>query len=162
MRFKIMKSSRKFFFLATACFGVALFGGCRDLHKDVMGESLSSQVKIRNIQSREYETTDKRVVMHAVLATMQDLGFVIEQADDRLGTVTGTSYLNGVVKLSVSVRQKQDFSAKGGQGKAPARVIVRANARDQGRMLTILEPRAYQNFFNALSQALFLEEHAVE
>lgn len=160
-----MKSSRKFFFLATACVGVALFGGCRNLHEDVMGESLSSQVKIRNIQSREYETTDKRAVMHAVLATMQDLGFVIEQADERLGTVTGTSYLDGVIKLSVSVRQKQDFSAKDEQSKAPARVIVRANARaldGWNRMQTLLEPRAYQNFFNALSQTLFLEEHAVE
>ena len=97
-----------------------------------------SQVATRNYQSRMFETGDKAAVMRAVVATMQDLGFIIERADEKLGTVSGTSFANDS-KMTVSVRITSDKQA-----------IVRANA--QSKLREISNPTAYQNFFNALSQ----------
>jgi hypothetical protein len=107
-----------------------------------------SQVQTRNYQSRSFETDDRGMVLRSVVSTMQDLGFIIGRADERLGTITGTSFSNGS-KLTVSVRAM-------GQG----RVVVRANA--QAGLNEISDPVPYQNFFSALSQSLFLEAHLVE
>ena len=100
----------------------------------------------RNYQTRSFDTTDKLNVMNNIVATMQDLGFVIEKVDKDLGTISGFSFTNQTT-MTVSVRP---------QGKA---MIVRANASKD--TTTITEPQAYQNFFNALSQSLFLTANEV-
>lgn len=119
--------------------------GCVSVHNDVLGTQ--TQLQMRNYQSRAFDTTDKDMVLRAVISTMQDLGFIIERADQTLGTVSGTSFTYGASKLTVSVRQV---------GK---QIVVRANA--QKGLKAIEEPLAYQNFFNALGQSLFLEAHEV-
>ena len=108
----------------------------------------NSQVATRNYQSRMFETNDKAAVMRSVIATLQDLTFIIERADEKLGTVSGTSFSNGS-KMTVSVRTT-----------AAKQTIVRANA--QANLREITNPVAYQNFFNALSQSMFLDAHEVE
>ena len=88
------------------------------------------------------------MVLRAVVSTMQDLGFIIERADEKLGTISGTSFTHAS-KLTVSVRainKKQ--------------IVVRANA--QVGLNALDDPIPYQNFFNALGQSLFLEAHEVE
>ena len=37
-----------------------------------------SQVELRQMQTREYDTLDKRGTLRSVVATLQDLGFVID------------------------------------------------------------------------------------
>jgi hypothetical protein len=120
---------------------------CVSTHQSVMGTQ-HSQLQTRNYQSRSFETGDREMVLRSFVATMQDLGFIIGRADEKLGTITGTSFANGS-KLSVSVRAM-------GQG----RMVVRANA--EAGLKEIADPVPYQNFFSALSQSLFLEAHAVE
>lgn len=134
---------KKFFI----CFLVLVYlTGCTLVHEDVLGTQ--TQLQMRNYQSRAFDTTDKDMVLRSVISTMQDLGFIIERADQTLGTVSGTSFTYGASKLTVSVRQV---------GK---RIVVRANA--QRGLQAIEEPLAYQNFFNALGQSLFLEAHEVD
>ena len=120
---------------------------CASTRDDVLGTT-QTQIQMRNYQSRSFDTNDKAMVLRAVVSTMQDLGFIIERADEKLGTISGTSYTHHS-KLTVSVRavnQKQ--------------IIVRANA--QVGLKALEEPIAYQNFFSALGQSLFLEAHEVE
>ena len=88
------------------------------------------------------------MVLRSIISTMQDLGFIIDKADEKLGTISGTSFTQSS-KLTVSVRQT-------GQN----RTLVRANA--QAGLKEITDPIPYQNFFNALSQSLFLDAHMVE
>lgn len=113
---------------------------------DVIGTT-QTQLQIRNYQTRSFETKDKAMVMRSVMSTMLDLGFIIDKADEKLGTITGTSFTY-ISKMTVSVRL------------VAGKVVVRANA--QSGSSTITEPKAYQNFFNALSQSLFLEANEVE
>ena len=133
--------------LIIAFMGITLLTGCVSTSQSVLGTS-HSQVETRNYQSRMFDTSDKQMVLRSVISTMQDLGFIIDRADETLGTVSGTSFKNNS-KMTVSVRAV---------GKA--QMMVRANA--QANLHEITEPMAYQNFFNALSQSLFLDAHMVE
>ena len=135
---------RRFFLV---CFFICGLCGCASVHNDVLGTS-QSQVQMRNYQSRSFDTNDKAMVMRAVISTMQDLGFIIDRADEKLGIVSGMSFSHAS-KLTVSVRQVNS-----------KQIIVRANA--QVGLKALEEPIAYQNFFNALAQSLFLEAHEVE
>ena len=109
-------------------------------------DSSSSQVATRNYQTRSFDTTDKSNVMNNIVATMQDLGFVIEKADKDIGTISGFSFTNQTT-MTVSVRLKEKS------------ILVRANASKGNN--AIKDPKAYQNFFNALSQSLFLTANEV-
>ena len=133
--------------LFVAILGVTLLTGCVTTNQSVLGTQ-NSQVETRNYQSRTFDTTDKKMVMRSVIATMEDLGFIIDRADETLGTVSGTSFKNNS-KMTVSVRPM-----------GTKQMLVRANA--SARLNEITNPTAYQNFFNALSQSLFLDAHMVE
>ena len=76
---------------------------------------------------------------------MFDLGY----ADESLGTISGTIRSRYVVRMTVSIRPKGD-----------SQMIVRANARYN--LQVIEDPEPYQQFFAALSKALFLEAQQVE
>lgn len=107
-----------------------------------------SQVHTRNYQSRAFDTNDKALVLRAVVSTMQDLGFIINQADDKIGTISGSSFSNMSV-LTVTIRQINQN-----------RLIVRVIAQHNRKLIE--DPTAYQNFFTSLSQSLFLEAHEIE
>jgi hypothetical protein len=53
----------------------------------------ASQVKVRDAQSRFYDTTDKKGMLEAVVATFQDLGFQVGVLDETLGIVTGKKFI---------------------------------------------------------------------
>ena len=75
---------------------------CASTHQDVLGMS-QTQVQMRNYQSRYFDTNNKAMVLRAVISTMQDLGFIIDKADEKLGTISGTSFTHSS-KLTASVR----------------------------------------------------------
>ena len=108
-----------------------------------------SQLEMRQIQTREYDTLDKRDTLRSILATLQDLGFVIDKADYELATVTATKLQDYKIRMTVTVRERE-----------PERLAVRANARFNDR--PIEDPRAYQDFFAALDKAMFLTLHDVD
>ncbi len=127
------------------CLSALLLGACVTTNQAAL-DSKTSQVATRNYQTRSFDTTDKLNVMNNIVATMQDLGFVIEKADKDIGTISGFSFTTQTT-MTVSVREN---------GKS---IIVRANASKGTKAIT--EPQAYQNFFNALSQSLFLTANEV-
>jgi hypothetical protein len=112
----------------------------------VLDSSNQSQAALRNYQSRVFDTKDVDNVIRNVIATMQDLGFIIDKADKDLGTVSGYSF-SSQTNLTVTVRARAN------------QTVVRANA--QYNLRSITNPQTYQNFFNALSQSLFLAANEV-
>lgn len=131
------------------CLGMTtLIAGCAVGHDQVLASD-ESQVKLRSIQSRAYDTTDKIKTLRAVISTLQDLGFVIDKADDELGTVSATKARRYIMRVTVTVKPR---------GKT--QMVVRANA--QYDIQPIENPRHYQAFFEALSKAMFLQAHQVD
>jgi hypothetical protein len=109
-------------------------------------ETKESEVRLRSIQSRLFETADTNKTLRAVIAALQDLGFVVDKANASLGVVSATKLSGYVLRMTVSVRPR-----------GASQVLVRANA--QYNLQAIEEPEAYQRFFDALSQSMFLAAH---
>jgi hypothetical protein len=123
------------------------FQACATPKEQLLGAE--EQVKLRNMQSRSFDTTDKKKALRTIIATMQDLGFVIDKADETLGTISGTKLDGYALRLTVSVRSKGE-----------SQLVVRANA--QYNITAVEDPTPYQNFFTSLEKAMFLTAHAIE
>ena len=108
-----------------------------------------SAVQQRSYQSRVFETDEKDKTLRTVMTTLQDLGFVIDQADATIGSVSGTKLDGYQLKMTVTVRKRNE-----------AQLLVRANATFERRAID--NPATYQDFFIALEKAMFLTAHAVD
>ncbi|WP_043833565.1 hypothetical protein [Muricoccus aerilatus] len=140
-----MRSSLPFLLLSV---GIALPGCQMDSRQQVLATA-NTQVAQRAISTRTFDTQDRSAVFRGIIATFQDLGFIVDRADDVLGTISGTQFANGIVRLTVTVRPIS------GQ-----RVLVRASGQHNLDALT--DPVPFQRFFDALSQALFLTANQIE
>ncbi len=96
-----------------------------------------------------YDTNDREKTLRTVIATLQDLNFVIDKADLGLGTVSATKLDGYILRMTVSVYPRGD-----------TKLVVRANA--QLGTSPVSDPLPYQNFFAALSRAMFLRDQQVD
>lgn len=133
-----MKSKSALVFLIFSLF----FVGCATT-QDRLLDSQSSQVQLRSIETRAFDTTDKEKTLRTVMATLQDLGFVIDKADATLGTVSATKLNNYALRMTVTVRPRGE-----------TQLLVRANA--QYNVQPVTDPKPYQQFFASLEKAMFL------
>ena len=105
------------------------------------------QMQLRNMQTRSFEVADRNQALRAVIAALQDLGFIIERANEPLGLVTGARFAEprwfDVVGVTVTVREQT-----GGK------MLIRANAIYNNEPVT--DPKVYQNFFATLERSLFI------
>jgi len=134
---------------AALCAGLLVLGGCQTDSRDQALATSQSQVALRSIQTRAFDTTDRDKTLRTVIATLQDLGFVIDKADDTLGTVSATKLDGYQLRMTVSARPRGE-----------TQTLVRANA--QYNITAVEDPLPYQQFFEALSKSMFLEAQQVE
>lgn len=136
---------------------VTILAGCASTpaEKGVL-VSPESQLKLRSMQSRAFDIADRQKVLRNVVATLQDLEFMIEAADAGLGTVTARKFMlprGGAIgsdlTLTVTVRPRGEMQT-----------VVRANAEFNRN--PVEDPKVYQNFFTTLGKSLFLTGHAVD
>lgn len=133
-----------------ACAALPLAGCTVPLAQPAVFDT-GSAMQARAHQTRTFETADRSRALRAVLATLQDLGYVIDRVDSGLGLVHATKFDQHTFRATVSVQP----------GEAN-RTVVRVNAQWLGRGETgagraLDEPAAYQDFFAALSRLLFLD-----
>ena len=106
-----------------------------------------AQAKIRNLQTRTFDAPSRKRAMRGVIAALQDLGFIIERANEPLGLVTAARFAEpnyyDVVGVTVTVRRL-----------SKTQVRVRVNAIYNNQPIT--DPEVYQNFFATLERSLFL------
>lgn len=117
----------------------------------------TSQVQLRSIQSRAFDTTDKEKTMRAIIATLQDLGFMLDRADYTLGVVTASKARADSVQMQVYASLRITVTVR---PRGEKQLLVRASAEYLRSPVTDAKP--YQNFFNSLEKAMFLEAHQVD
>lgn len=182
-RFSLLRAALCLLALSTSlgCIGYAAKHGVRWDARDQILLSEESQVKVRNAQSRVFDTTDRIAMVEAIVATLQDLGFQIEVLDETLGIISAKSYLPLTTKLedrgatymlyneeSLVVFQRS-FRTFGPffrrsdlvrltvsvRKRNEKQLIVRAAA--QHFLRPVENPKPYQRFFSALEQSLFIK-----
>lgn len=126
-----------------------LIAGCQNPNRHILGDTEESQLQVRSIQTRVFDTNDKNMVVRNVVASLQDLSFVIDKADADLGTVTATKLSGYQIRMTVTVRPKGE-----------TQMVVRANGQYNNRI--ILDPVMYQDFFTVLQKSLFLTANSVD
>jgi hypothetical protein len=148
--------------------------------------SEESQVKVRNAQSRVFDTTDKRAMIEAIIATLQDIGFQLEVLDETLGIISAKRFLElerpgpydvnfptyllydeeNLVVLNRNYRTWGPFEHRSDlvrltvtiRRRNEAQLIVRASAQYYLRPLE--DPESYQQFYAALEKNLLAERMA--
>ena len=138
----------KALFPITALVSLLLLCGCETSDRKLL-ETEKGQVELRQMQTRAFETTEREKTLRTVIATLQDLGFVIDKADATLGTVTATKLDRYALRMTVTVRPRGETE-----------LLVRASG--QFNEMAVVDPGPYQQFFSALSKAMFLEAQQVE
>ena len=131
--------------LALLC---ALLPGCQTDSRDQILAIDRSQAALRAAQSRSYDIGDKAKIMAATVGTLQDLGFTVDKVDSAIGIVSGTKAGNYRLRMTISI-----------QVIGPKRSLVRASA--QFNIEAVSDAAPYQQFFNALDQALFIDSQKV-
>lgn len=128
---------------------LCLAAACQTDSKQQVLLTDKTQVELRAIQTRAFDTNDRNLTMRTVIATLQDLGFVIDKADEQLGTVSGTKLSGYAMRMTVTIRPR-------GQKQTAVR------ASGQYNLDAVSDAEPYQQFFAALSKAMFLTANQVD
>ena len=126
-----------------------LLAACQMDSRDQALAGSASAVQLRSLQSRTFDTTDRSKTLRTVIATLQDLGFVVDNANETLGTVSGTKLDGYALRMTVSVRPR-----------GTTQTLVRANA--QYNNAEVVDPMPYQQFFGSLEKSMFLVSQNVD
>jgi len=123
--------------------------GCENTTARQVLAADTGAVQLRSMQTRAFDTTDREKTLRTVIATLQDLGFVIDKADETLGTVTATKLNVYQMRMTVTVRPRGE-----------KQLLVRANAEFQDKAVS--DPLPYQDFFTSLEKSMFLAAQQVD
>ena len=133
------------------------FSGCTS-SKEQLLKMDESQVQLRSMQTRAFDTTEKDKMLRTVISTLQDLGYIVNEANEVIGTVSArTTHIkykflekkNYALLITVTVRPRGE-----------TQLLVRANAEYGKR--PVEDPLVYQNFFTVLEKSIFLTAHEVD
>jgi hypothetical protein len=170
--------------LAAGCAPYGTHLGIRWDAREEIWRADESQVRVRDAQSRVFDTNDRARVLEAVAATFQDLGFQIEVLDETLGIVSGKSFVTGKEAPSTPVVADASYYLYDDESlivfartfrtwgpfwhrdnlvrltvtvraRNPQQLIVRASA--QYCLQPVESPEPYRNFFQLLAGTMSLQ-----
>ena len=185
MRYKAMIQ-----FIVLAAGLVLLLNNCApQIPRDAL-QLPPESLKQRQLQSRQFDT-DEKTLLSASTALLQDLGFVIEESEPAYGLIfcskhrdaTSTGQVIGAVALAlltgvVAPVDKDQWirvsvvtqpivvdAAASSKCRTAVRVSFQRVVRNTRGLASlqelIAEPQIYRDFFDKLSQSLFLEANAI-
>lgn len=150
----------------------------------------SDSMAQRQMQMRRFDTKDESAVMNASAGVLQDIGFLIIEAQPKAGLITASKDRDAVesgqvtnqiilvvlaaalgakydpvwetdqkIRISVITRPSADKEAT--TVRVTFQRILWNNQRKVSRVETINDATIYQEFFDKLSQSMFLEAHEI-
>jgi hypothetical protein len=182
-----MIAKQKKWFTMLFILGILIsLSGCQGIPKDALLLKPES-LKKRSLQTRSYANIAETGLLSASVGVIQDLGFTIDESETKLGVIAGskdrdateTAQVVGAVfvallgggNMAIDKNQKLKISLVVSpslvtdEKKHFVRVTFQRivwNTRGQISKIEGLEdPEAYQEFFDRLSKAVFLEGHKI-
>lgn len=161
---------------------IALCGCAQRIPKEALQLSPES-LALRQLQTRRFDSKDEHALLAAGAGVLQDLGFTLEASETQLGVIVASkdrtaveagqiafSFMAAFAGVAVPWDHKQKIRASlvtAPTGAANASTAVRITFQrtvwnTQGQVTKtepLDEPRFYQEFFERLSKAVFLEAH---
>jgi hypothetical protein len=165
----------------------ALTGCTGTVPKDAMQLSPQS-LSMRQLQSKKFDTLDEANMLTASMEVLQDMGFIIKEAESKLGVIVGTKTREtdnraqryALVTLKILARDRDPLrgiekshkirvSLVTAPDKSKKNTTVRVNFQrqvmdmngDLVKLETIHEKELYEGFFSKLSKSVFLEANEV-
>ena len=169
------------FGLAGLVCGLIALTGCQTTVPPEALKTTEQTLEMRQMQSRRFDTADEKKILAACAALLQDLGFNIDESCSELGVVVGsknrsaveTGQVIGSIMIALLTGadtpydQSQRFRASiiTRPTEENKSVIVRVtfqrtvwnSAHQISRNEAMSKPEQYQEFFDKLSKAVFLE-----
>lgn len=162
---------------------MVVLGCARKLPKEAL-QLTPESLRLRQLQTRRFESKDEKALLAAGAAVLQDLGFTLDESETGLGVivaskdrsavetaqVVGSIFLALVAGVSVPWDEKQKIRSSlitRPAGPDSNNTFVRVtfqrivwNTQGQvSRTEPLDEPMFYQEFFERLSKAVFLHAH---
>ena len=160
-----------------------LVSGCENhIPKEAL-ELKQENLQLRQLQTRSFETKEEKKILSSGASVLQDLGFSIDESESPLGVIVGSKdrdaveagQVAGAVMMAVlfgvsmPIDQNQKIRAslvtRPTDKKTNLRVTFQRvvwNTQGQvSRTESIEDPKIYQEFFEKLSKAVFLEAHEI-
>ncbi len=144
----------------------------------------SESLEKRQLQTRRFDTRDEASMLSASAQVLQDLGFILDESETKLGVIvaskdrdaTETAQVVGAVLVAlltgavVAIDDTQKIRASlvtrmvnPAQPYISVRITFQRivwNTQGQvSKLEELAEPEIYQGFFDKLSKAVFLEAH---
>ena len=171
------------YFFVFLCLGII---GCASVPKGFLKTSETSLEK-RQLQMRQYETTDEEQILTAVAGVLQDLGFILDNSETKLGFVaaskqadaTSGGKIAGAIILDAlfgtknaalcdksqvvkaSVITKPNLEGKKTVVRVTFQRVVWNMSGQINRVESVNDPEIYRKFFESLSKAIFLEAQKI-
>lgn len=138
-----------------------------------------TQLQKRQYQTRQYNNIDKATLMKAVLNTLQDEGFIVNNANSLLGFISANKEFSTSDK---TINFEKEFGAKKQIGATVAVVEVTANLSEYGKAFKIrinikrkllnaygsaikieevTDEKYYQNLFSKVDKAIFIQKQKI-
>lgn len=172
-------------FLPLSLIGILIMTGCQTIPKDAFTLSPETLAQ-RQIQTKKYQTTDEAKILAACGGLLQDLGFNIDESETKLGLISsskmrsaknagqiiGAILITALSGVSAPIEKEQRMRAcvvtrpVGENGEYVAvRVTFQRVVWDTKGQVTrsesLTDPKIYQEFFDKLSKAIFLEAQEI-
>ena len=171
-------------FIAVLCLS-ALFSNCQTIPKNALVLNEQS-LQWRSMQSRRFDTNDEKRILVVCANLLQDLGFTLEESETELGLVVGSkdrsaveagqmmgaffvALLTGAVTPVDETQKLRASVVTRPFGENKESIIVRVtfqrvvwNSYGQiTKRQRLNKPEFYQEFFDKLSKAVFLDAHEI-
>ena len=164
-------------------FSIVFFSGC--VSSQEMLKLSESSLHERQLQTKIFETSKEGELLSASVATLQDLGFNIDEINRDFGVITcskvrdarevgqqiGLFFLalfGGAQTLEMAdhtqiIRATVVTTSKTEEAKSRVRLTVQRVIKNQRGLVTKFEtvndPEIYKSFFEKVSKSIFLEAH---
>jgi len=166
------------------CLGIA---GCVTVPTGFL-KPTNDYLEKRQLQMRQYDTTDQGKIMTSVAGLLQDLGFTLDASETQVGFVAASkkadasnkgqiilmAFLGGLGNnpqavqqcdrdqvIKASVITKPSLDGKKTVVRVTFQRIVWNMGNQINRVETIKDPAMYQKFYDSLSKAIFLEAQQI-